>query len=392
MIESTTSIAGSGHPLAFRTAPARGASPLAGAGPGRGALRVEARAIGGHQKEALVEGADGARWRLTSDEGPALGGTDLAPFPLGFFSAGLMADVLGRIVALAPAHDVPVTAASLATEHYYAFSGSFFAGTGRGSAEAPRLDLALSSGAPATALKQLVRAALDASPAIAALRTPLANTFALYVNGRRHPVEGVHASTTADVIDPFKAHASAPAPTAGAADLPDLIAKVHGAPPKSASLPGQSDRIEIVIGGAGHATLADSGVHAESWIVRPGGSRFALKADEAGTGARAPAGLALYVGGIAFCYLTQLLRYIEYRKHKVRAVRIVQVNPFTAGTRAAAGPVDTHLFVNADEPDDVMQKLLLYAANTCYLHAALGRSLEPRVSLAINGAPALPLE
>lgn len=388
MIESSTSIAASGHPLAFRTAAARGASPLAATGPGQGALRVEARAIGGHQKEAVVESADGARWRLTSDEGPALGGTDLAPFPLGFFSAGLIADVLGRIVGLAGAHDVRLEAASLATEHRYAFTGSFYAGTGRGSAEAPTLDLALASSAPAAALKQLVHAALDASPAIAALHTPLANTFALYVNGRRHPVEGVHASPGGDVIDPFKAHTTAPVPLAGATDLPDLIAKVHGAPPKSASLPGQSERIEIVIGGAGQATLPGSSVRAESWIIRPGGSRFALLADEAASTARAPSGLALYAGGIAFCYLTQLLRYIEYRKHKVRAVRVVQINPFVAGTRAGALPVDTHLFVNADEPDDVMQKLLLYAANTCYLHAALGGALMPRVSLAINGAGA----
>jgi hypothetical protein len=385
MIESSTSIQASGHPLAFRVSAASRPSPLAAGAGGGAAPRVEAHAIGGHQKEAVVEGADGARWRLTSDEGPALGGTDLAPFPLGFFSAGLQADLLGRLVALASSHGVRLDAARIAVEHRYAFAGSFFAGTGRGSAEAPGIDLSLDSGAPSDALRALARAALHASPALAALRTPLANTFALYVNGRRQPVEGVHASAAGDAIDPFKAHAAPPTPLAGADDVPDLIAKVAGAPPAGGTLPGQSERIEFVIAGAGQAVLPGSTVRAETWIARPGGSRFALAADEAVAGARAPAGLALFAAGIAFCYLTQLLRYIEYRKHRVRAVRLVQVNPFSGGTHAGAGPVDTHLFVNTDEPDEVMQKLLLYAANTCYLHAALGNALAPRVRVSIGG-------
>jgi hypothetical protein len=35
--------------------------------------------MGGHQKEAVVkEGQAGSSWRMVSDEGPALKGTDLA--------------------------------------------------------------------------------------------------------------------------------------------------------------------------------------------------------------------------------------------------------------------------------------------------------------------------
>ena len=62
---------------------------------------VEARKLAGHQKEAVVhEGSAGSRWRLASDEGKHLTGTDLAPFPLGFFNAGLHGDVMGRILGL----------------------------------------------------------------------------------------------------------------------------------------------------------------------------------------------------------------------------------------------------------------------------------------------------
>ena len=37
-------------------------------------------------------------WRLTSDEGGHLKGSDLAPFPLGFFNACIHGDVVGRIL------------------------------------------------------------------------------------------------------------------------------------------------------------------------------------------------------------------------------------------------------------------------------------------------------
>ena len=46
-------------------------------------LRTVVRAMEGMQKEAAVTiEPDGATWRLVSDEGPYLNGTDLAPFPL----------------------------------------------------------------------------------------------------------------------------------------------------------------------------------------------------------------------------------------------------------------------------------------------------------------------
>ena len=40
-------------------------------------------------------------WRLTSDEGGHLKGSDLAPFPLGFFNACIHGDVVGRILKVA---------------------------------------------------------------------------------------------------------------------------------------------------------------------------------------------------------------------------------------------------------------------------------------------------
>jgi hypothetical protein len=95
---------------------------------------------------------------------------------------------------------------------------------------------------------------------------------------------------------------------------------------------------------------------------------------------------------VSFCYMTQLLRYIDYQKLKVNAVRLVQVNPFSVttaqndqGPQGACGPFETHLYLNGSESEDVMQKLLFYSARTCYLHAALTTPHEPRLQLHLNG-------
>jgi hypothetical protein len=243
-------------------------------------------------------------------------------------------------------------------------------------------------------VQRLLDEALLASPVHAAFATPLANTFALYVNGRRVPVARVAASTRAVEIDPYKAHAGAPRPLAGAADLQPIVERLPmdpaEGPPKVIPPEG---RIPIPIGGYG-APIAPDGVYAATALPAGPGSRFRIRCDERADAEGAPAALAHAAAGIAFCYMTQLTRYIEHRRHKVRAVRMVQTLPFTLAGDAAAGtlrggvePVDTHVFLHAEEPDAVMQNLLEVAENTCYLHAALRSALPGRVTATLNGAP-----
>ncbi len=61
------------------------------------ALRVQVRALDGMQKEAVVSTNSGNTWRLVSDEGPYLNGTDLAPFPLAFYTAGMQFSFISEI-------------------------------------------------------------------------------------------------------------------------------------------------------------------------------------------------------------------------------------------------------------------------------------------------------
>ncbi|MBL8385765.1 MAG: OsmC family protein [Burkholderiales bacterium] len=381
-------IDGTGFPLAFKVAAGTRAATVAGITPARDVFRVEARTMGGHQKEVVVaEGEGGDVWRLTSDEGILLQGSDLAPFPLAWFNAGLHADFVNRALALARARGVPLTIDGVRVANQYYFQGSFLRGTGEGSAEAVSVQVAARSRAPHATVRTLLEAALAASPAHACLALPQRNTFALYVNGRRVPVTRVAASTAADQIDPFKAHGSAPAPLAGATAPQPLVVAVPQAvattPP--APLPAEG-RVPITIPGA--ATLTDPAGIVATTVTPRVGNGFCITCDERPGAATAPSGLAAVAAGIAFCYMTQFTRYIEYRKHKVRAIRFVQTLPFTLAGSAAdlslAGglePVDTHVFLHAEEPDAVMQNLLEVAENTCYLHAALRSTLPGRVEL-----------
>jgi hypothetical protein len=83
--------------------------------------------------------------------------------------------------------------------------------------------------------------------------------------------------------------------------------------------------------------------------------------------------------------MTQLSRYIENMRMNIRGVRLVQFNPYTAGPKAAVEPIDTHLFLNGEAPEETHLQLLTIAARTCYLHAASKTPVEPIVRIVHNG-------
>lgn len=374
-----------GDPLAFRLRQGSGRSPLLGGG--RDTIKVEARQMAGHQKEAVVtEGADGSSWRLTSDEGKHLRGTDLAPFPLGFFNAGLQSDLFGRIRALAATRNIVLDNVEIRVANHYWLTGSFIHGTGEGHAESPDIDVHVQSGASTETIKALVAAATDASPAIAFLRTPLSgNTFALYINGRRRKVDGVANSQSADAGDPYRVYARAPRPLDPdeRRDLIEKTGRVEQGTPEPASATVTNKLIRNVLG-EGKSLGRDGIYETDTWLGMPGTSHFRLVSDEGGAGV-APCGLALLSAGIAFCYMTQLSRYIENMKMNIHGVRLVQLNPYVAGSNAAAEPIDTHLFLNGDAPEETHLQLLTIAARTCYLHAASKTPTEPNLRIVHNG-------
>jgi hypothetical protein len=381
----TDTIDGFGDPLAFRLRQGRGRSPLRS--DGRDVIKVEARQLTGHQKEAVVaEGADGSAWRLTSDEGKHLRGTDLAPFPLGFFNAGMQSDLYGRVRMLAAARKIALDHVEIRVANHYWLTGSFIHGTGEGHAEAPDIEVHIQSGATTDTIKSLVGAAMDASPAIAFLRAPLTgNTFALYINGRRRQVAGVANSPNADADDPYRVYARAPRPLDPSArrDLIERTGRVEAGAVELASATVTNKLIRNVLG-EGKSLGQDGMYEVDTWLSMPGTSHFRLRSDE-GESDGAPCGLALLSAGMAFCYMTQLARYIENMKMNIHGVRLVQFNPYVAGANAVAEPIDTHLFLNGEAAEEMHLQLLTIAARTCYLHAASKTPTEPKLNIVHNG-------
>jgi uncharacterized OsmC-like protein len=385
-ILSTDTIDGHGYPICFKTRLGQLRPGVLSLGDAQDLFITQARAMGGHQKEAVVtEGQQGSSWRMVSDEGPALKGTDLAPFPLGYMSAGLQADLLHRITQLANTQGIDLQGLACNLENDYMFEGSFFKGTGQGFAYRPRFQVQMNSQAPANQVRQLVQQAVAASPLLASWASPLHNTFALYANGRKVALRDL-APSSIMADDPFKTWSQAPAPLKGADVLDDIVSKTQPVEVKNPTQPSgwEVGRVDIPIHGS--CESANGIGRSVTWANRLGGSAFAIRSDDRSSGDQAPSALAHAYAGIAFCFMTQLLRYVEHHHMKVRALRLVQLSPCRIASGVAqALPLDTHVFVHTEESDEVMERLVQMSARTCYLHAALSETLPPEVTLILNG-------
>lgn len=388
------SIESSGFPLGFQVASGRQRARVLGSEPAREVFVVESRMLQGHQREGIVhEGTDGSRWRLTCDEGKHLNGTDLAPFPLGFFNAGLHSDLMGRLLTAAAAAGMDVDNIEIDLQNHYWMTGSFFRGTGQGYAEPATVVVKLRSSADAAAIRQLVDSAIKASPAMAAMRVPVTNTFALYCNGRRRSIDALAASAASNAADPYITYSSAPKPLPEWADDNSLIRKTGQVADGEITPAPTGTKTRIIRNIRGQSTLADKAgvVETDTVLGLPGMSHFAIRSDERMTGDAAPCGLSLQAAGIAFCYMTQLGRYIEHMKLDIEGIRMVQYSPYAiergeSGPIGIAEPVDTHLFLNGRADEEVFANLMHIGARTCYLHACLGSALEPNLSIELNGS------
>lgn len=362
-------IEGSGFPLGFALDDSTPELLFTG-GEGAAVVTVEARMMSGHQKEAVVhEGIGGPRWRLTSDEGKHLNGADIAPFPLGFFNAGLQSDLLSRLFTLAAVRGLSLGTPEMSAQNFYWLTGSFVKGTSEGHCEPSEFIL---RGGP-----DLLNEAAAASPALDAQRRALESTFALYINGNRVSVTGMPSSDSPNAPDPYLTYRQAPVPLK--VDSARIIRKTGELEQGAVKPAPASTDTRIIRTVSGKSRLAGVGVVAtDTWLEMPGVSHFELLSSW-NTGTRtAPSGLALLNAGIAFCYLTQLSRFISNMKLDIGGMRLVQTMPFSSNDgQGLAGPADTHLFLNGGADTETHQALLRVAARTCYLHATLSASLPP---------------
>jgi uncharacterized OsmC-like protein len=400
-MSTADTIDSSGYPLAFKTRQGTTRSPLLTSDAARDVFVTEVRSLTGYQKEGVVtEGAGGSAWRLTTDEGKHIKGTDLAPFPLGFFTAGLHADLIKRILMIAAARGMAPPELEIDLQNYYFLDGSFVRGDGVGGAKPAKVLVKIRSDAAPDDVAALVSDAVRASPALAAMRQAVTNTFAIYVNGRRHEVTTLKNSPAPDAPDPYRTYSSPPSPLDGANDLPDLIYKTGEV--QAGEIVDVSDgtirRVVRTVSGASKLLDPAGVTETATWLEVAGLSHFSFKTDERAItdpgDEVGPSGLALISAGIVFCYLTQLSRYIQHQKADINGVRIVQYTPFALAGSPADGtwtgsiePVDTHLFLNGGADPATHERMMTIAANTCYLHATLIAQLDPIVAVEHNGQP-----
>ncbi len=392
-------IESSGYPLVFKVQESPSSPPDSDDATSL-ALRVQVRALEGMQKEAVVSTNFGSAWRMVSDEGPYLDGTDLAPFPLAFYTAGMQFSFMSELLHHAKIHNISLKSCELWQDNYYTMEGSALRGTMMGGAKPAELVLKIESDASDEMMGKLIRLAEASSPAHAVMRDVLDNTFSLKLNGHNLPVTDVKASSNEAGPDPEESFNTVEPIADENEFLPDIISKLSAA-----------EKVFGVEGGAGSSLQATQKrtlhIHGEAKAVdgmlmetviqlfKPIGSTFRFFCDEsrdAGGKDMAPPPLAYLSAGVGFCYMTQIGRYAHITKQDLQKYEIVQDNVFTVSGSAEewlqvskALPVDTQVFLETGESNETAQKTLSMSERTCFLHAAMRASYPSVVKAELNG-------
>lgn len=354
-------------------------------------LRTRTRALAGMQKEAVVEyGPTGTTWRMMCDEGPWLNGTDLAPFPLAFFAAGFTAQLMSDYLAEARERDIAVDELELSVDNFFVMEGSALKGTMAAGVDPVRVAIRVSGDADVKELEDIAIIALeDRSTAGAGLREELLSRFSVRLNGRPLNWSGEDAPTMDAMSDPKQALAALQAAEPDHED--PIIRKDDSTPPPPAegAVGLQSSQKRQVHVHTDAKLRPDGLKELAVQCIRPAGSRFVFLSDDSsdmGGKDRAPNGLAYLSAGVAFCFMTQLGRYAEIKKHDLTGYRLVQDTTFKPGEpyEPAAFPVDTFVCLDSGNPPEDNLQLVHMGEQTCYLHAAFRN--EVRVDLSVSDA------
>ena len=166
-------------------------------------IRVATRALAGMQKEALVaQSFDETVWRMVCDEGPYLNGTDLAPPPLAFFSAGMASSIAAGVLALARERGTELSDLRIVLDNRYSMEGSAIRGTMNAGALPVELSVSGHVAGQNPNLNSLVFAELAKSPVDALMRDNLVDTFSIVRNSQPIPTGAVEESANPTPDDP----------------------------------------------------------------------------------------------------------------------------------------------------------------------------------------------
>ena len=370
-----SSIESSSYPLVFKPKSENldlVESPIAN---GMVEIRTRARPLAGMQKEAIIQCKPGGIvWRIVCDEGPWLNGTDLAPFPLAFFTAGLAASFISAFLEEARGRDVQVNSVNMEQENFFTMEGSALRGTMVAGAQPVQVTFSASGNASVSQLQEIAEVAVHSrSAAECCLRQALASGFAVRANNEELPWTGEPANRVAALADPTAVFEQVrPAST----EELTIIRKTGSSGKSNSDAVGLQAQQKRIVHVHTEGKIREDGL--KSIIVQciqPAGSRFEILSDSSraeGGQERAPSGLVYLSAGVAFCFMTQIGRYAQITKQKLNGYHIIQDTGFRLAQNCEpdAHAVETLVCLDTGEPRDKSLQLVRMAEQTCYVHAS----------------------
>jgi len=360
-------------------------------------LRTWVRSLSVFQKEALVASSRTGRvWRLASDEGPYLDGHDEAPCPLAFLSVGMVASYANEITALAKKQDVNIRHLKLTQDNYYTMSGSMPKRTMVGGALPVEMVVEIDCDLDDPALNEFLMNAIHASPLNGLMRGRLESLFTLSKNGNEIEPDRALRLDGPVYPDPGDHFAAAKAKSDAAFDP---LSWPHGITPKKAvdggtaqagsSLAEEQNRT-LNIGAI--CTLREDGMkQIQQMQYSPHGTSFNFLSEEApenGGQGRAPDANSYISAGVAFCFMTQFGRFVKMLNLDLSDYRIVQDSHFSLGGASGgtdkageADPLETHVYLETSESDDVAREMLDMSEQTCFLHAFCKTDMKTKLKI-----------
>ena len=352
-------------------------------------LRTRVRSLSGFQKEALVSSTKtGQTWRLVSDEGPYLNGHDAAPCPLAFLSVGMVASFMNEILAFAEKQDVNIRKLKLIQNNYYTMRGSMPKRTMIGGAEDIELQVDIDCDLDDKSLNEFLINATFASPLNGLMRGQLESLFKLGKNGKElstckaAELNGNLLSDPGDrfsEVIPIKVTETLVRPV-GLTPKKEVL---KGTTSGGSSLSDEQDR-RLNIGAV--AEMREDGIkEIQQMQYSPYGTSFCLLSSEDG---RAPDANTLISAGIGFCFMTQFGRFVSMLNLNLPDYRIVQDTHFSLGGASGktgkagdADPIETHVYLETSESDELAREMLDISEQTCFLHAFCRTDLKTKLKV-----------
>ncbi len=353
------------------------------------ALRTWVRSLSGFQKEALVKSTlTGSTWRLVSDEGPYLNGHDAAPCPLAFLSTGMVASFMNEILALSQERGVKVSALRLILDNFYTMKGSMLKRTMVGGAENVELKVEIACDMNDRSLHDFLVDATYASPLNGLMRGEHESLFKLAKNGVELPTNNVLELSGPIFPDPSDSFDKS-LPKENKLDLMKPIGLTpvkevrKGTSSGGSSLSDEQDR-RLNIGAI--AILREDGIkEIQQMQYSPHGTSFRFLSSEDG---RAPDASTLISAGIGFCFMTQFGRFVSMLNLDLPDYKIVQDSHFSLGGASgktgkpgSADPIETHVYLNTSESDNIAKEMLDISEKTCFLHSFCRTNLKIKLKV-----------